>query len=51
MTELPRVVLVGMSEPVAYFSNYFHLLIATAIVLLCAAIPALLFAMNDPTAR
>jgi glycosyltransferase involved in cell wall biosynthesis len=31
---------------VAYFSDYFHLLIATLIVLVCALIPAFLFSIN-----
>jgi cellulose synthase/poly-beta-1,6-N-acetylglucosamine synthase-like glycosyltransferase len=41
-----KLLLIAASGLFAYFSDYFHLLIATVAVLLCAAIPALLFAMN-----
>ena len=40
------VTLIAAGGPVAYFSDYFHLLIATAVVLICSGIPAILFATN-----
>jgi cellulose synthase/poly-beta-1,6-N-acetylglucosamine synthase-like glycosyltransferase len=46
MTESRALILTVALTPVAYFSDYFHLLLACEFVLLCALIPALLFAMN-----
>jgi glycosyltransferase involved in cell wall biosynthesis len=41
-----KLILIAASGLIPYFSDYFHLLIATAVVLMCAGIPAFLFAMN-----